>query len=89
MRTDIMINFRFMHNQEGRLNIHKVVGRVLCALPNSLKGFIPSVLKPNLMFLASPESLQILHQCFSTNYHLHGVLAYHLSNNLLCSIAST
>jgi hypothetical protein len=43
-----------MYNQEGRLNMHKVTCHVLCALPNSQKGFIASVLKPNLMFLASP-----------------------------------
>jgi hypothetical protein len=48
-----MMYFRFMHSQEGRLNIHTVTGHVLWLLPHSSNGFIPSVLKLNLMFLAS------------------------------------
>jgi hypothetical protein len=65
--TGIMMYFRFMHSQEGRLNIHRVKGHVLWLLPHSLNGFIPSVLKPNLMFLASlsksRNSLSMFHHC--------------------------
>jgi hypothetical protein len=52
--TGIIMNFRFMHIQPGRLNIHSVTGQVLWPLLNSPNGLKPSVLKPNLMFLASP-----------------------------------
>src|SRR5688572_32209679 len=47
------MNFRFMHSQGGRLNIQRVTGQVLWPLLNSPNGLNPSVLKPNLMFLAS------------------------------------
>ena len=49
----IMMNFRFMHSHGGRLYMHRVTGQVLCPLLISPKGFMPSVLIPNLMFLAS------------------------------------
>ena len=49
----IMMNFHFMHSHGGRLYMHRVTGQVLCPLLISPKGFMPSVLKPNLMFLAS------------------------------------
>ena len=47
------MNFRFIHNQGGRLYIQSVTGQVLWPLLCSPKGFMPSVLKPNLIFLAS------------------------------------
>ena len=47
------MNFRFIHNQEGRLYIQSVIGQVLWPLLCSPKGFVSSVLKPNLIFLAS------------------------------------
>ena len=50
---NIIMYFRFLHSQEGRLNIRRVTCHVLWLLPHSLNGFIPSVLKPNLMFLGS------------------------------------
>ena len=57
----IMINFRFMHSHSGRLYMHRVTGQVLCPLLISPKGFMPSVLKPNLMFLASKaKSVNVL-----------------------------
>jgi len=49
----IMMNFRLMHSHGGRLYMHRVTGQVLCPLLISPKGFMLSVLKPNLMFLAS------------------------------------
>jgi hypothetical protein len=51
--TDIMMNFCFMQSHGGRLYIHRVTGQVLWLLLISLKPFMPSVLKVNLMFLAS------------------------------------
>jgi hypothetical protein len=53
MSTDIIMNFHFMHNHGGRLSIHRVTGQVLWLVLWSPKGFIPSVLKANLRFLAS------------------------------------
>ena len=52
MSTGIMMNFRFMQSHGGRLYIQRVTGQVLWPLLISPKGFMPSVLKPNLMFLA-------------------------------------
>jgi hypothetical protein len=43
--------FLFSHNHEGSLKIDMITGHVLCVLVMSPKGFIPSVLKANLMFL--------------------------------------
>ena len=51
--TGIMMNFHFMHSHGGRLYMHRVTGQVLCPLLISPKGFMPSVLKLNFMFLAS------------------------------------
>ena len=51
--TGIIINFRFIHNQGGRLYIQSVTGQILWPLLCSPKGFMPSVLKPNLIFLTS------------------------------------
>src|SRR6185503_3768946 len=53
----IMMNFRFMHSHGGRLYMHRVTGQVLCPLLISPKGFMPSVFKPNLMFLATKLKL--------------------------------
>ena len=47
------MNFCFIHNQGGRLYIQSVTGQVQWPLLFSPKGFMPSVLKPNLIFLAS------------------------------------
>jgi hypothetical protein len=47
--------FRLWHNQGGRLNMHIITGHVLCGFLISLKWFIPSVLRPNLIFLGSLE----------------------------------
>jgi hypothetical protein len=49
----IMMNFHFMQSHGRRLYIHRVTGQVLWLLLISPKGFMPSVLKANLMFLAS------------------------------------
>jgi hypothetical protein len=51
--TGIMMNFRFMQSHGGRLYIHRVTGQMSWLLLISPKGFMPSVLKANLMFLAS------------------------------------
>jgi hypothetical protein len=51
--TGIMMNFHFMQSHGGRLYIHRVIGQVLWLLLISPKGFMSSVLKVNLMFLAS------------------------------------
>jgi len=59
--TGIMMNFHFKQSHGGRLYIHIVTGQVLCLLLISPKGFMPSILKANLMFLASSaKSLQVL-----------------------------
>jgi hypothetical protein len=49
----IMMTFRFMQSHGRRLYIHRVTGQVLWLLLISPKGFMPSVLKASLMFLAS------------------------------------
>ena len=51
MRTGIIMNFRFMHIQGGRLYIHRVTGQVLWLLLCSPKGLMPSALKTNHTFL--------------------------------------
>jgi hypothetical protein len=47
--------FRLWHNHGGRLHLHIITGQVVCGFLISLKGFIPSVLRPNLIFLGSLE----------------------------------
>ena len=56
MSTGIIMNFRFMHNQGGRLYKHRVTGQVLWLLLCSPKGLMPSALRPNHTFLASPAN---------------------------------
>src|SRR3954466_14780003 len=53
MSTGIIMNFRFMHNQGGRLYKHRVTGQVLWLPLCSPKGLMPSALRPNHTFLAS------------------------------------
>ena len=55
--TGIMMNFRFKQSHGGRLYRQRVTGQVLWPLLISPKGFMPSVLKSNLMFLASKSNL--------------------------------
>ena len=43
----------FIHSHGRMLYIQTVMGQVLCLLLTILKGYIPSVLNPNLMFLIS------------------------------------
>ena len=43
----------FIHSHGRMLYIQTVMGQVLCLLLTILKGFIPSVLSANLIFLAS------------------------------------
>jgi hypothetical protein len=43
----------YMHSHGGILYIQRVTSQVLCLLLTILKGFIPLVLNPNLMFLIS------------------------------------
>jgi hypothetical protein len=47
--------FRLWHNYGGRLYMHIITGQVLYGFLISLKGFIPSVLRPNLIFLGLLE----------------------------------
>jgi hypothetical protein len=57
--------FRLWHNYGGRLYIHIITGQVLCGFLISPKGFIPSVLRPNLIFLGSLEKFSWLRsKCF-------------------------
>jgi hypothetical protein len=92
--TGIMMYFRFMHSQERRLNIHIVTGHVLWLLPHLPNGFIPFVLKPNLIFLVflskSRNSLStFLHWdpfawCLSIRSCLRSSLCYRI--NLPCAL---
>jgi hypothetical protein len=47
--------FHLWHNHGGRLYMHIITGQVLCGFFISPKGFIPSVVRPNLIFLGSLE----------------------------------
>jgi hypothetical protein len=48
--------FRLWHSHAWRLYMHIITGQVLCGFLISLKGFIPSVLRPNLIFFGSLEN---------------------------------
>jgi hypothetical protein len=53
-----VVNKRYIHlwhNHCGRLNMHITTSHILCGFLISLKGFIPSVLRPHLIFLGSLE----------------------------------
>ena len=94
MSTGIIMNFRFMHNQGGRLYIHRVTGHVLWLLLCSPKGLMPSALRPNHSFLASsaksPHFLLIFLHCNlsagTLNFpsFLRSSLCHHI--NLACSL---
>jgi hypothetical protein len=57
--------FPLWHNHGGRLYMYIIAGQVLCGFLISLKGFIPSVLRPNLIFLGSFEKSSWLRSiCF-------------------------
>ena len=86
--TGIIINFRFIHNQGGRLYIQSVTCQVLWPLHCSPKGFMPSVLKPNLIFLASFANVGNVLSTFLHCNHQRGVSTYCLAYVLLCAIAS-
>jgi hypothetical protein len=47
--------FRLWHNHGGRLYMHIITGQVLCEFLIYPKGFIPLVLRPNLLFLGLLE----------------------------------
>ena len=51
--TGIIMNFRFIHNQGGRLYIQSVTSQVLWPLLWSPKGFMLFILKLNLIFFVS------------------------------------
>jgi hypothetical protein len=59
LRPDIrVVNRRYFflwHNHGGRLYMLIITGQILCEFLISLKGFIPSVLRPNLKFLGLLE----------------------------------
>jgi hypothetical protein len=73
--------FHLWHNHGGRLNMHIIIGHVLCGFLISLNGFIPSMLSPNMIFLGwrSPPDEQ--DQIISTVCHLQGVESFHPSCN--------
>jgi hypothetical protein len=48
--------FRLWHNYGGRLYMHIINDQVLYEFLISPKGFIPLVLRPNLIFLGSLEN---------------------------------
>ena len=75
--------FLFWHNHVGMFYTVKITGQVLWSLIFSLKGFIPSVLKPNRIFLGS--SLNSL--CFSSIlcHWLQSAGCAILSSSTLCS----
>jgi hypothetical protein len=57
--------FHLWHNHEGRLYMHIIIGQVLCGFLISLNGIIPSMLRPNLIFLGSLEKSSWLRlKCF-------------------------
>jgi hypothetical protein len=58
--------FHLWHNHGGRLYMHIITSQVLCGFLIFLKGFIPSVLRPNLIFLGWLEksSSWIRSKCF-------------------------
>ena len=94
MSTRIIMNFRFMHNQGGRLYIHSVTVQVLWLLLCSPKGVMPSAHKPNHAFLASPAKsphfLSIFFHCdrsagaLNFSSFLWSSLCHHI--NLACSL---
>jgi hypothetical protein len=84
-----MMNFRFMQSHGGRLYMHRVTSQVLLLLFILWKGFMPSVLKVNLMFLASVQSLGKFYLFFPTGIHQPGVSTLCLAFILLCAITST
>jgi hypothetical protein len=47
--------FSLWDNHGGRLNMHIIIGHVLCGFISSPNGLIPSVLSPNVIFLGSLE----------------------------------
>jgi hypothetical protein len=58
--------FRLWHNHGGRLYMHIITGQVLCGFLISPKGFISSVLRPNLIFfgLLERSSSWLRSKCF-------------------------
>jgi hypothetical protein len=58
--------FRLWHNHGRRLYMHIITVHVLCGFLISLKGFIPMVLRPNLIFHGSLEksSSWLRSKCF-------------------------
>jgi hypothetical protein len=58
--------FHLWHNHGGRLYMHIITGQVLFGFLIPPKGFIPSLLKPNLIFLGSLEksSSWLRSKCF-------------------------
>ena len=87
--TGIMMNFYFMHSHSGRLYMHRFTGQVLCPLLISPKGFIRSVLKPNLCFSHPRQSLCRFYLFFSIVTHPLGVSTSSLACVPPCAIAST
>jgi hypothetical protein len=56
IRIDNIRYFLLWHNHVGILYITRMTGHVLCTVLFSPNGFIPSVLKANLIFLLSAEN---------------------------------
>ena len=66
------MNFRFMQSHGGRLYVQRVTGQVLWPLLISPKGFMSSVLKPNLCF-SHPIQIQVRSIYFSPLRPITGV----------------
>ena len=60
------MNFRFIHNHEGRLYVIRIIGQQLYVLLRELCGFIPSAVNVIRRFLGSNAKVGHL---LSTNFH--------------------
>jgi hypothetical protein len=81
MRVINKRKFHLWHNHGGILYMHIINGQVLFGFLISMEGFIPSVLKPNPIFLGSLEkSSAWLRSNVSTVYHHQDVGSFHPSS---------
>jgi hypothetical protein len=69
INPNIIINFRLLHNQEGRFKIISTIGHVICLLL-FINGFMPHVLIAILIFLVSMANIRfhesIFRQCVAS-----------------------
>uniref|UniRef100_A0A0A9AVQ2 Uncharacterized protein n=1 Tax=Arundo donax TaxID=35708 RepID=A0A0A9AVQ2_ARUDO len=79
IRIDNITYFRFIYSHEGRLYMVRITCHVLCEVLMSRKGFIPSVLNANLIFLGSLEKSGYMASMFFIAEHQWGVEAFYRS----------